>query len=666
MSSWLRNAVSKAVEAGGKVKNYADTVAAQAGSAVTGGAKLLFQDPLGMRNYRSLKHTVKRLEEAAVSCRGEERAELLRRWLMALKEIENYRNAPGDEKVTETPPENSTEPITSPRKAPLVLFYDPESGGEPMNFRDVFLYSQALEGITLSMILEAPTEEEVSLLLEIFSLCLTGGKEVHNAVISSIQDLAQVFSHYKDEVLVKREELLQFAQAAISGLKLSADVARLDAQASKVKVKIEELETLRAKPTGDDSAEKSTAALPSVEELKNMLIEVKLCSRMEGIALKKKSVSIGDSLEVHSQKIDKLKVLSQSLANSSSKAEKRILDHRRQKEEALNFRAVKAGEVNVVEEELVAEVTELEKQRDELEAQLEKIYTSLHAASSRLKKTREERDQFDEASNQIVVHLKAKEDELAKSVASCKVESDIVSTWLNFLEDTWRLQSSYTETKDKTSNDELEKSTKHFADITKIHLTEFKEMLSPAIERVRTFVDNLNAFNERSEIIEETNPQKHLEAEYMETEKKIVTLFAVVDRMKDLFYSEQGDTSRREDAEIKVLFVELEKLHEEFDSIERPKLETEFPIEKLKSEEKSQTEIQPPNSPKPAKIDSPKSPKPVKIGSQKSPKTAKIESPKFEADLELEFGKEGKDYSADEISGWEFDELEEELRAESK
>ncbi|KAK9162515.1 hypothetical protein Syun_003417 [Stephania yunnanensis] len=50
-----------------------------------------------------------------------------------------------------------------------------------MNFFDVFLYSQALEGITL--------------------LCLTGGKEVHNAIASSIQDLAKAFSTYQDEIL---------------------------------------------------------------------------------------------------------------------------------------------------------------------------------------------------------------------------------------------------------------------------------------------------------------------------------------------------------------------------------------------------------------------------------------------------------------------------------
>jgi hypothetical protein len=49
-----------------------------------------------------------------------------------------------------------------------VLFYDPESGEEPMGFHVVFLYSQALEGITLSM---------VSCYIEIFCLLFMRGGE---------------------------------------------------------------------------------------------------------------------------------------------------------------------------------------------------------------------------------------------------------------------------------------------------------------------------------------------------------------------------------------------------------------------------------------------------------------------------------------------------------
>lgn len=105
------------------------------------------------------------------------------------------------------------------------------------------------------------------------------------------------------------------------------------------------------------------------------------------------------------------------------------------------------------------------------------VNTSLSAALARLHNTREEREQFEEASNQTVSLLKSKvlalsilcfyywtmkalihirkfclmvlqEDELLKSIASCKIESAVVKSWINFLEDSWILQSQYNGKKD--------------------------------------------------------------------------------------------------------------------------------------------------------------------------------------------------------------------------
>lgn len=681
--------MNKAVEVGGKnnltrtVKIYADTVVHHAGQAVAGGAKI-FQDRMGMKNYKSFKQTVKRLEEVAVSCRGVERVQLLRRWLVALKEVERAAGGTVDDKSPEQTQIQSSEEPSSPKNAPLLLFLDADMGGEPVNFRDVFLHSQALEGVTLSMILEAPNEEEVSLLLDIFGLCFTGGKEVHNAVVSSIQDLAKAFSGYQDEVLVKREELLQFAQCAISGLKINADIERVDSEASKLRQKIDGTEAFNSTESCDGTSQRT--ALPSVEALKEALAEVRVCSRLESLLLKKKSIKPGDSSEVHSQKVDKLKVLAASLANSSSKAEKRIVDHRIQKEEALNFRVTKANEVGEIEKELVAEISGLEKQRDQLEAELKKVNISLSAAMSRLNKTREERDQFDEASNQIVVHLKTKEEELSRSVASCKVESNIVHTWINFLEDTWVLQSKYTELKEQQTKDELENCGICFVKLTKYHLSAFREELGPSISRIRTFVENLKTFSGRSEMMpdvdreipKESNPKRLLEEEYLSAETKIMTTFSVVDYMKELFYAEQGNILGRDDPEVKELFNAIEKMRGDFESIERPVLEIEIPDEKvILSEEKVQKslsravpeektvatkEITVKNSSSQPTSPKPKATEPPKSGSVTTERPMDTESEL--AKLEQEFGEVNRDYSTDEIGGWEFDELEQELRSE--
>ncbi|RRT70018.1 hypothetical protein B296_00034036, partial [Ensete ventricosum] len=106
---------------------------------------------------------------------------------------------------------------------------------------------------------------------------------------------------------VKREELLQFAQGAISGLKLNADITR------------------------------SSIGLAFIA-LKKALAEVRICSRFEDLLLKKKKIKSGESLEIHSQKV---RLLFCCLRLNF------LVRH--QKEEALNFRVAKANEVSEVE-----------------------------------------------------------------------------------------------------------------------------------------------------------------------------------------------------------------------------------------------------------------------------------------------------------------------------
>ncbi|XP_022956991.1 protein MLP1 homolog [Cucurbita moschata] len=673
--SWLRLAVSKAVEAGNNnnltrvVKNYADTVVHHAGQAVAEGAKIL-QDRIGAKNFRSVRQTIQRLEEAAMSCRGPERAQLMKRWLVVLKEVKKLSDAPSEEKAKTLEQHLAFEDAKeNPRKPAIVLYYDPDVGGEPMNFCDVFLQSQALEGITVSMILEAPNEEEVSLLLDMFGLCLVGGKEVHNAVVSSIQDLAKSFSSYDDEVLVKREELLQFAQSAISGLKISADFGRVDTELSNLKTKLEGMSAARMSSNADYGRTSEETTIETIEALKSALSHIRICSRVEGLLLKKKLLNNGDSPETHALKIDKLKVLSESLSNSSVKAEKRITDHRSHKEEALNVRLTKASEVGAKEKELTSEIAELERQRDDIEAQLKKVNISLAAAHARLRNMVEERDQFEEANNKIVAHLKTREDELLKSIASCKTESNVLNIWMNFLEDTWNIQCLYRENKEKEVNDALEKHEGYFVNLAIDLLSAYKKELEPSISRIEKFVENLKNLRQRSQ--ESTlesdeskvlSPTNNIEKEYLDYEAKIITTFSVVDNMKEQFLAQQTQVSRKDDSRVQELFDDIEKLREKFEAIERPNLEIETPPPKPEHESREEVQSSVPQPP----LEDSKNPK-DETGNYPKPPAVKAEQTLDTAaelaQLESEFGKVAHDYSAEDIGEWEFDELERELRS---
>ncbi|KAK9127177.1 hypothetical protein Syun_015974 [Stephania yunnanensis] len=711
--SWLRSAVNKAVEVGGKnnltraVRSYADTVVHHAGQAVAEGAKIL-QDRMIGRNFKSFKHTVRRLEEVSVSCRGEERTQLLRRWLVALKEIERLSAASSDgsEQVLEQTPGSDESKDTTARPS-LILVIMPS----PFVFIycGIGVHSNAEKNNVLLKILEAPGEEEVSILLEIFGLCLTGGKEVHNAIVSSVQDLAKAFSTYQDEVLV-----LISALQAVSDFKFLTDAESLIVQ--------KKLDEMREKHTLTSEEHEEKPNISTVEALKVALAEVRLCSRLEALLLQKKSLFAGDSPDIRSQKpkqnemiplldhcsmlgqlaqyngglyaafgkdeslhvttyhslfavvllylttrffsdpqIDKLKVLSQSLASSMSKAEKRISDHRvlhvlgkmlssdgymasekfnlhfiHQREDALKFRATKANEAGDIEKDLASEISSLEKQRDELEAELKRVNISLSAALARLRNAREEREQFDEASNQIVTHLKAKEDELSKSIASCKVEADVVNTWINFLEDTWALQSTYMEQKDQQAKymqlppidlsfpssscinavfrAELEKFVNYFIELVIRLLSSYKEELAPSIGRIRTFVENLKNIDGSdgapgvgSENAQVLNPRKNVEEEYLQYEAKVQALNLIYrndlqcsGQHKRAFLRPAGKYSWEDSPKVKELFDSIEKIREEFELIERPTLELEIPPPKANTSSQSKLQKSPsqPSTPK--------------------------------------------------------------------
>ncbi|XP_024634348.2 uncharacterized protein [Medicago truncatula] len=219
---------------------------------------------------------------------------------------------------------------------------------------------------------------------------------------------------------------------------------------------------------------------------------IQMCSKLEELLLKKKYFIYGDSPQLHAEKVDKLKILSESLANSTTKAESRILEHRSQKEEALHFRVTKSSEVSQIEKELGGEIEELEKQKNELEDKLKKVNMLLTSARTRLRNAKEEKEQFDDASNDIIVHLKTKDDEMQRAIASYTSEANVVNRWINFLEHTWVFQTSLKKKNEEQVNAELERYGDYFVNLVVNLLSSYKEKLGSSVTQIKTLVENLS------------------------------------------------------------------------------------------------------------------------------------------------------------------------------
>ncbi|KAG4396960.1 hypothetical protein GLYMA_10G046300v4 [Glycine max] len=384
----------------------------------------------------------------------------------------------------------------------------------------------------------------------------------------------------------------------------------IEVEACKLKEKIENMKAVNEDGNFVNSP-KSTVAIEALDEA---MEKIQMCSTLEELLLKKKYFSYGDSPQLHAEKVDKLKLLSESLVNSTTKAETHISENRSQKEEALHFRVTKSNEVSQVEKELAVEIGELEKQKDELEDRLKKVNSLLTSARMRLHNAKEEREQFDEASKEIIALLKTKEDEMVRAITSYTVEASVVDAWIKFLESTWDFQASHTKRKE--------------------------EQVKLAIS---TAADN--------EGLKLVSPRKKLEEEYLDIESKFLATLNIVDTMKKQFHIQKEGIFRKDIDKVAELFDAIEKIKGEFESIERPKLELESTTARSETPSSQVTSI----TPSPPSM------------ANKHKQDGLINSPSItgRSQIGIELDKLSEDDSEEEICEWEFDALDKDRHSRS-
>ncbi|KAL4563250.1 hypothetical protein LXL04_027290 [Taraxacum kok-saghyz] len=367
--------------------------------------------------------------------------------------------------------------------------------------------------------------------------------------VKDIQNLAKSFSVYNVEMLVRKEELLQFAQTAITGLKVTGDIARIDFEISQIQQKLNGMKSQQSSIEGSEISSEATSSSTSSMDIEEPVTHIQLCYRLKSLLLKKQMLRKGDTIETHTQKVDILKVLIESLHNSASKTQKRILEHREEKKEGLTIRVARTDEVSQIEKELGAEISVLEKQRDKLEAELREVNNTLTAANTRLQNAREERFQFDEDNNEFLLLLKEKEEELSSTIVSYRAEADMCHAFVNFLEATWTFQSSYVDQKDKQVNEQLQNHEVYFVIATTTFLSAYQDQLPLAIANVRKLEESVKGFRKivdpDEEFLQDIKLRENVEQEYLNAEAKVMNIFDTFENIKDHFYTTIDDPSRK-------------------------------------------------------------------------------------------------------------------------
>ncbi|KAL8152656.1 hypothetical protein V2J09_010416 [Rumex salicifolius] len=311
------------------------------------------------------------------------------------------------------------------------------------------------------------------------------------------------------------------------------------------------------------------------QALKEALLRVRHYSKLKALLLQRKDLHHGDSPEVHAQKLDKLNVLSQSLAHSTSQAQKRVEDHRRRGEEAMSFRLVKVNEVNQVEKDLLDEIAKHQQRIDELEAELKKVNSSLATANTRLFYVREEKQHFDRASNDILRHFQCREQELLRSITLGETEAEVASAWISFIESSWKLQCDSTKQNEEFMKTELAKFAQRFQSILTQVLPPYKDDLLLSVRNFREVVQRLQEMSD-DESLRSNKKRDKLEAEYHDMEGKVQSAFSVVENIKQLLIQSE-EFYRKHDQEVIKLIEDLQKVKDEFEYIERPHLGAETP-----------------------------------------------------------------------------------------